>query len=122
MVVLHVFRLSRTVLHVRAIGTWKVAGYSAPVARLLSSARQLSTQDDKDTSFEKVRQTTLVCIRRGACFLYILQENIFTVPNVLSLGRIALSPALGYFVLSENYKLALTFFVLAGVSDLVGKS
>ena len=39
---------------------------------------------------------------------------------MLSLGRIALSPALGYFVLSENYKLALTFFVLAGVSDMVG--
>ena len=49
-----------------------------------------------------------------------LQENIFTIPNVLSLGRIALSPALGYFVFSENYKLALTFFVLAGVSDMVG--
>ena len=26
----------------------------------------------------------------------------------------------GYFVLCENYKLALTFFVLAGVSDMVG--
>ena len=50
----------------------------------------------------------------------ISQENIFTIPNVLSLGRIALSPALGYLVLSDNYKLALTFFVLAGVSDMVG--
>ena len=43
------------------------------------------------------------------------------MPNVLSLGRIILSPALGYFVLSENYKLALTFFAIAGVSDLVGR-
>ena len=52
---------------------------------------------------------------------YVLSlENIFTIPNVLSLGRIVLSPVLGYFVLSENYKLALAFFVLAGVSDMVG--
>ena len=43
------------------------------------------------------------------------------MPNVLSLGRIILSPALGYFVLSENYKLALTFFAIAGVSDMVGR-
>ena len=53
-------------------------------------------------------------------FITISQENIFTIPNVLSLGRIILSPALGYFVLCENYKLAFTFFVLAGVSDMVG--
>ena len=51
--------------------------------------------------------------------LFLTQENIFTVPNVLSVGRIILSPALGYFVVSESYKLALTFFVLAGVSDMV---
>ena len=53
-------------------------------------------------------------------FYMLSQENIFTIPNLLSLGRIALSPVLGYFVLSENYKLALTFFVLAGISDMVG--
>ena len=47
------------------------------------------------------------------------QKKIFTVPNELSLGRIVLSPALGYLVLSENYKLALAFFILAGVSDMV---
>ena len=53
-VLLHVFRLNRTVLRVRAIGTWKIAGCSASVARLRPPARQLSTRDDKNTSFEKV--------------------------------------------------------------------
>ena len=47
------------------------------------------------------------------------QENIFTIPNLLSVSRIALSPVLGYLVLVESYMLALGLFSLAGVSDLV---
>ena len=47
------------------------------------------------------------------------QENIFTIPNLLSVSRIALSPVLGYLVLVENYILALGLFSLAGISDLV---
>ena len=49
----------------------------------------------------------------------VLQENILTVPNLLSVSRIALSPALGYLVLSENYPLALGLFAVAGVTDMV---
>ena len=48
-----------------------------------------------------------------------LQENILTVPNLLSLSRIALSPVLGYLVLMENYSLAFGLLALAGVTDLV---
>lgn len=47
------------------------------------------------------------------------QENIFTIPNLLSLSRIALSPLLGYLVLSEKYMLAFGLFALASVSDMV---
>ena len=47
------------------------------------------------------------------------QENIFTVPNLLSVSRIALSPVLGYLVLVESYMLALGLFSLASISDLV---
>jgi len=47
------------------------------------------------------------------------KENIFTIPNLLSLSRIALSPLLGYLVLSEKYMLAFGLFALAGVSDMV---
>lgn len=65
---------------------------------------------------------TLFILVKNLVFVLLMQENIFTVPNILSLGRITLSPFLGYMVLSEHYKLALTFFVLAGVSDMVGIS
>lgn len=47
------------------------------------------------------------------------QENIFTVPNLISVSRIALSPVLGYLVLVESYMLALGLFSLASISDLV---
>ena len=43
-----------------------------------------------------------------------------TIPNLLSLRRIAASPVLGYFVLREKYSLALGLFALTGVSDVVG--
>lgn len=46
------------------------------------------------------------------------KENILTVPNLLSLSRIALSPVLGYLVLMENYSLAFGLLALAGVTDL----
>ena len=114
------------------VKTCKILGSSSSVVRLLPSVRHLATQhdttnDDNNTKFEKVHSQNYAFIpyiymyeRPFVLLPLASQENIFTVPNVLSLGRIVLSPALGYFVLCENYKLALAFFVLAGVSDMVG--
>ena len=42
-----------------------------------------------------------------------------TVPNLLSLGRIVLSPVLGYLVIIGNYSAALGLFTVAGLSDMV---
>ena len=127
-----IFKLTREVYpcargSVNVVKSWKILG-SSSVIRLLPTVRHLATQRDNSTRFEKVdkaisdvtstAEQTLNIVQHFSVFIF--QENIFTVPNVLSLGRIVLSPALGYFVLSENYKLALMFFVLAGVSDMVG--
>lgn len=49
----------------------------------------------------------------------LLQENIATIPNALSLGRIVLSPALGYLVVSNHFTAALGLFVVTGLSDVV---
>ena len=53
--------------------------------------------------------------------LFLVQENIATVPNVLSLGRIVLSPLIGYLVLVQNFKLAFGLFAVAGLSDVVSE-
>ena len=49
------------------------------------------------------------------------QENIWTIPNVLSFSRILLSPLLGYQVLCEQYLLAFGLLSIAAVSDVVSQ-
>lgn len=47
------------------------------------------------------------------------KENPFTIPNVLCIARIAMSPYLGYVILQDNYTLAIGLLVFAGITDLV---
>ncbi|XP_046579899.1 LOW QUALITY PROTEIN: cardiolipin synthase (CMP-forming)-like [Haliotis rubra] len=46
-------------------------------------------------------------------------ENIYTIPNLLTVGRMLSAPFLGYMVMSENFQWALGLFAFAGVSDLL---
>lgn len=46
------------------------------------------------------------------------KENIWTVPNLLCVGRMVTSPYLSYLILSQNYQVALWLLAFAGVSDL----
>ncbi|KAE8600873.1 hypothetical protein XENTR_v10013432 [Xenopus tropicalis] len=48
-----------------------------------------------------------------------LYENPWTIPNLLSMTRIGLSPVLGYLVVGEDFNLALGLFVFAGITDLL---
>ncbi|XP_065882634.1 probable cardiolipin synthase (CMP-forming) [Dysidea avara] len=48
-----------------------------------------------------------------------IKENIFTVPNLLSVMRIAISPVLGYLIVYEAYLPALVLFTAAGITDVV---
>ncbi|XP_042223694.1 cardiolipin synthase (CMP-forming)-like isoform X3 [Homarus americanus] len=47
------------------------------------------------------------------------RENIWTVPNLLCVSRIAFSPVLVHLVVSSNYSWALGLFMLAGFTDLL---
>lgn len=46
-------------------------------------------------------------------------ENILTVPNVLTVGRMIMCPFLGYLVINNDYATAFGLFLVAGVTDLV---
>ncbi|XP_066561853.1 cardiolipin synthase (CMP-forming) [Amia ocellicauda] len=48
-----------------------------------------------------------------------LYENPWTIPNLLCIARIGLSPVLGYLIVEEDFHLSLGLFVLAGVTDLL---
>jgi cardiolipin synthase (CMP-forming) len=45
------------------------------------------------------------------------RENIYTIPNFLCIGRIAMSPYLGYTIISGNYTLSMGLLIAAGLTD-----
>lgn len=47
------------------------------------------------------------------------RENIYTLPNALTLARICACPAIGYYVLQGELGTATGLLFVAGVSDLV---
>ncbi|CAH2045608.1 unnamed protein product, partial [Iphiclides podalirius] len=47
------------------------------------------------------------------------RENVFTIPNILCVARIVMSPYLGYVILEDNYNLALGLLTFAGITDLL---
>jgi cardiolipin synthase len=47
------------------------------------------------------------------------RENVWTVPNILCVGRIIASPYLGYLIIQGNFPLAIAVFAFAGVTDMV---
>lgn len=51
----------------------------------------------------------------------ITRENIYTIPNALTLSRILVCPVLGWSILDGNFQLASGILVYAGVSDWVNK-
>ena len=50
------------------------------------------------------------------------QDKIFTVPNLLCMGRIVASPYLAYSIVEGELTRSLAIFCLAGFSDLVSNS
>ena len=50
------------------------------------------------------------------------QDKIFTIPNLLCMGRIVASPYLAYSIVEGELIRSLAIFCLAGFSDLVSNS
>ena len=48
-----------------------------------------------------------------------LRENIYTLPNLLTVSRIVACPVLGWGILSDNYAAATGLLLYAGVTDWV---
>ncbi|KAG8242324.1 cardiolipin synthase [Homalodisca vitripennis] len=47
------------------------------------------------------------------------RENIWTLPNMLCVMRIVMSPYVGYAIIREEYNLALVILTVAGVTDFL---
>lgn len=46
-------------------------------------------------------------------------ENIYTVPNILTMTRLVAAPLVGYFLVHDYHQAALALFAYAGITDLV---
>jgi len=50
---------------------------------------------------------------------YMERENVYTIPNLLCISRILLSPYLGILIINANFDLALGILGIAAVTDLL---
>ncbi|XP_053687547.1 probable cardiolipin synthase (CMP-forming) [Sabethes cyaneus] len=46
------------------------------------------------------------------------RENVATIPNLLCVGRIVMSPYLGYVIVQSDFRLAMGMLIFAGLTDL----
>ncbi len=46
-------------------------------------------------------------------------ENIYTIPNLLTLSRLLAAPVIGYCILHDHHAWALGLFAYAGITDLL---
>ena len=70
---------------------------------------------------KKVRQFTANSLRSQKTNLKpAIKENIYTLPNLLTLSRIFSCPILGWSILDGNYYLSTGLLVYAGLTDWVG--
>ncbi|KAK7086646.1 cardiolipin synthase [Halocaridina rubra] len=92
--------------HSATVGPWDAVKEKKEKFR---EAKQDLIEDIRETK-AKVKEQMDAIIER---------ENIWTIPNLLCISRIACSPLLCYYVVCADYKLALGLFMFAGFTDLL---
>jgi len=71
--------------------------------------KKLQIQENIRDTRTKVREKVEEVIER---------ENLYTIPNALCMGRIIMSPYLGYVIVQGDFSLAMGLMVAAGLTDL----
>lgn len=70
---------------------------------------------------------SIVYLQKSCCYLNLIslhstfeqRDRLVTIPNILSMTRIVLSPYLSYLLLQEHFVGALMLFTAAGLTDWV---
>ncbi|KAG2207532.1 hypothetical protein INT47_004282, partial [Mucor saturninus] len=72
-----------------------------------SNSRSITRKDKED------QEPVITTIKKE------LKEDIYTIPNILTFGRLLAAPAVGYLILQQSYNEALGLFALAGFTDML---
>ena len=86
------------------------------IVHKISSPRQFSTYRIlriQDNSQKDLQQNPITPTKPS------IRENIYTIPNLLTVSRILACPILGWSILHDDFHLATGVLVYAGISDLV---
>ncbi|KAI4905447.1 hypothetical protein NFI96_028083 [Prochilodus magdalenae] len=93
----------------------------------LWGSREFSTKPEnqvQNTSEQETRDTEVT--QRASSFTRSnegkfkeLYENPWTIPNILCMARIVLSPVLGYLIMEQCFHISFGLFLLAGATDLL---
>lgn len=84
-----------------------------------SSTNKKFKNEDRKSKLERTKSNLRETKRLMKVHIDGMKENVMTVPNLLCLIRIGLTPVLGYYVVNEQYIISLSIFVVAGATDLV---
>ncbi|KAF5316159.1 hypothetical protein D9619_006290 [Psilocybe cf. subviscida] len=87
----------------------------APGRSTTAAARLFSTTLRRCTSNDKKPESTEPS--KSATKTPTIRENIYTIPNILTVSRILACPILGWSILDGNYTLATGLLVYAGLTD-----
>ncbi|XP_056465097.1 cardiolipin synthase (CMP-forming)-like [Gadus chalcogrammus] len=92
----------------------------SPGARGLCSGKSRPTQDIDPSPEQNESQGSSVHVPGHGLFKFKeLHENPWTVPNLLCVCRIVLSPYLGYLIIHQHFYLSLALFTMAGATDML---
>jgi len=98
-----IYRLELYLNHKTAPTVLRIPWSTRPFS---SSSRLYTEQKQSDSEPEPTNKPSI-------------RENIYTLPNLLTLSRICACPVLGWSILDGNYHLATGLLVYAGLTDLV---
>ncbi|WAR19832.1 CRLS1-like protein [Mya arenaria] len=51
------------------------------------------------------------------CSTIQMKENIYTIPNAITVTRMAVTPVIGYLIIQQSFSWALGIFIVAAISD-----
>jgi len=88
---------------------WQLQGPTKSLTRPLHSSSPRQTSQPGPPSQQKDTKKISNAIR----------ENIYTIPNLLTISRILACPVLGWSIVHDDFVLATSLLVYAGLSDVV---
>ncbi|KAK2706225.1 probable cardiolipin synthase (CMP-forming) isoform X3 [Artemia franciscana] len=94
--------------------TWtKCEKTSYNILEILSVRRRNPTTQSSRKCAKFCSETT----KSKKLHIKLKKEDIMTIPNVLSMGRIISTPFLGYLIVNCQYEYAVSLLVVAGITD-----